>query len=142
MKLVLDTNILFSALIKDSLTREILLFPSFEFYLPEYSLTEIQKYKSLLVEKTGLTESELSLVLNILLERVTLVPLDTIKPFLSEAEKIMKDIDRNDIPFLALSLSFQNDGIWTQDKDFERQKAVRVWKTEDLLMLMKRRFIL
>ncbi len=41
MRLVLDTNILIAALIKDSLTREILLFPGFEFLLPEYALEEI-----------------------------------------------------------------------------------------------------
>lgn len=40
MKLVIDTNVLISALLKNSVTREILLFPSLEFLLPEYALEE------------------------------------------------------------------------------------------------------
>ena len=38
MRLVLDTNILIAALIKDSLTREIFFGPGFEFLLPEYAI--------------------------------------------------------------------------------------------------------
>jgi hypothetical protein len=37
MRLVLDTNILIAALIKDSLTREIFFAPGFEFLLPGVS---------------------------------------------------------------------------------------------------------
>lgn len=37
MRLVLDTNILIAALIKDSLTRALLLSPDLEFLLPEYA---------------------------------------------------------------------------------------------------------
>ena len=56
-----------------------------------------------------------------------------------QANEIMKDIDPDDAPFLALALSFDNDGIWTNDKDFERQSVVRVWKTHELLTLMEER---
>jgi predicted nucleic acid-binding protein len=45
----------------------------------------------------------------------------------------MEDIDEDDTEFLALALSFQNDGIWSEDRDFQRQTAVRVWKTGELL---------
>ena len=34
MRLVVDTNIIISALIRDSLTRKALLFPYFEFFAP------------------------------------------------------------------------------------------------------------
>lgn len=51
MKLVIDTNILITALLKDSKTRELLLFPSFEFLLPEYALQEVEAHKSLLSKK-------------------------------------------------------------------------------------------
>jgi predicted nucleic acid-binding protein len=43
VKLVLDTNVLIAALLKSSTTRAILLHPSFEFFLPEFSLEEIRK---------------------------------------------------------------------------------------------------
>lgn len=43
MRLVLDTNILIAALIKDSITRRILLLPDLEFFLPAFALDELAK---------------------------------------------------------------------------------------------------
>ncbi len=45
MRLVIDTSILISALLKDSVTREILFFSSIDFLLPEYAFEEIEKHK-------------------------------------------------------------------------------------------------
>ena len=45
MRLVLDTNILIAALIKDSLTRQIIFLPDFEFLLPEYALEELNHHR-------------------------------------------------------------------------------------------------
>jgi predicted nucleic acid-binding protein len=52
MRLVIDTCILISALLKDSVTREILLFSSLEFLLPEHALEELENHKD-----TGKRES-------------------------------------------------------------------------------------
>jgi len=41
MKLIIDTNIIFSGLIKKSITREILLSPNFEFYTPDFYNIEL-----------------------------------------------------------------------------------------------------
>lgn len=58
MKLIIDSNVLISALIKDSTTRKILTKFGLIFYYPEISLGEIEKYKSLILEKSNLTEEE------------------------------------------------------------------------------------
>jgi predicted nucleic acid-binding protein len=29
-------------------------------------------------------------------------------------------------------LAVPNEGIWTEDKDFEKQKTVKIWKTKEL----------
>jgi hypothetical protein len=46
MRLVLDTNILIAALIKDSITRRILLLPGLEFLLPAFALDEIATHRN------------------------------------------------------------------------------------------------
>lgn len=46
MRLVLDTNILIAALIKDSVTRRILLLPDLEFSLPAFALDELARHRS------------------------------------------------------------------------------------------------
>ena len=136
MQLVLDTNILLAALIRSSNTRLILLHPSFRFFLHEHALQELAKHKNLVVQKSGISGDRLELLLDMLLEQVTIVPAELCEPSLAEARRIMDPIDPHDAPFLALALSFQNDGLWTQDRDFGRQQIVRIWKTEDLLRLL------
>ena len=56
MILIVDTNRIIAGLMKDSITREILLNTNFEFYIPEYLLLEIEKHKELILRKSGLSE--------------------------------------------------------------------------------------
>lgn len=58
MKLVLDSNIIFSALIKKSKTRDIILSDLFELYAPEYIFNEITKHKELLLRKSKMDREE------------------------------------------------------------------------------------
>ncbi|MBU3906952.1 MAG: hypothetical protein KKA64_01745 [Nanoarchaeota archaeon] len=46
MKLVLDANVLFSALIKDDVTAKLFLDLSFHLYAPEFILEEFEKHKT------------------------------------------------------------------------------------------------
>lgn len=50
MKFVIDTNILLSALIRDSTTRKIIIKSGWSFYYPEMSFHEVRKYKGLVLE--------------------------------------------------------------------------------------------
>ena len=36
----------------------------------------------------------------------------------------MHDIDRDDVMFIAAALAVENEGIWTDDKHFQRQKRL------------------
>jgi predicted nucleic acid-binding protein len=51
LNIVIDSNILFSALIKDSLTRRIILDYDKTFLFPEFIFEEIQKHKEELLKK-------------------------------------------------------------------------------------------
>ncbi|MDE1823803.1 MAG: hypothetical protein KGH74_00715, partial [Candidatus Micrarchaeota archaeon] len=42
-------------------------------------------------------------------------------------------IDADDTPFIALGLAIANDGIWSDDSHFQKQKMIKVWKTSDLI---------
>ena len=55
MKLVVDTSILFAALLKKSAVRELLLNPFFEFYVPEFCIEEVEKHVDEIVDRSGLT---------------------------------------------------------------------------------------
>lgn len=137
MNFILDTNILFSALIKDSTSREILFSPKFKFYLPEYSLTELKKYYKEISKKSNLIESEINDLLKRILKKSIIVPFNKYKQKLEKAMKIIGSIDENDAPFIATALSIKNDGIWTNDKHFLRQNEIKIFSTSDMLNLLK-----
>ena len=138
MRLIVDTNILISSLIKDSITREILLLPFTDFYLPEFALEEVEAHKTKISKLSGLSRDEIDFFLDLLLENISIVPARTIRPYLKEAEKIIGDIDPGDIPFIALALAVDNDGIWSNDKHFRKVKKLKVWKTPELLAYIKK----
>jgi len=138
MRLIVDTNILISSLIKDSITREILLLPSMDFYLPEFALEEVEAHKTKISKLSGLSPDEIDFFLDVLLENISIVSAQTIRPHLKEAERIIGDIDPGDIPFIALALAVDNDGIWTNDKHFKKVKKLKVWKTSELLAHLKK----
>jgi predicted nucleic acid-binding protein len=103
--LIVDSSILISALIKDSVTREILLLPFFEFLLPEYSLQEVEFRKSKISKLSGLSEDEIDIVLSLILENISIIPAQKIKAHFNEANNLIGKVDPNDIPFVALALT-------------------------------------
>jgi predicted nucleic acid-binding protein len=135
MKLIIDTNIIFSGLIKQSTTREILLNPDFEFYIPDYYNIEFKKYKSYILEKFNGTDAELDDLIKIIHEKIIIVVEDEYSNKMKDAEAIIGKIDPKDIPFIALALSIENDGIWTRDKDFTKQDVIKIYSTRDLISI-------
>jgi len=136
VKLIVDTNVLISALVKKSIVRELLLNPLFEFYVPEHCIGEIERHVGEISERSGLSVENVFLLLGVLLASVQVVPAEGVVKKYKEAEKIMGKIDRDDVPFIALALSFPNDGVWTEDKHFLKQNRVKVWRTRELLKLL------
>ena len=56
MRLIVDANILFSALIKDSSTAKILVDDKFKLYAPEFLFEEFAKYEDYILKKTNRTK--------------------------------------------------------------------------------------
>ncbi|MDP3111984.1 MAG: PIN domain-containing protein [Thermodesulfovibrionales bacterium] len=137
MRLVIDTGILISALLKDSVTREILLFSSVDFLLPEYAFEEIEKHKDNISTRSGLSRKDVEIVLSLVTENITIIPASKLKPYMENAHKLIGSIDPFDVPFIALALSTENDGIWSNDKHFKNLKGLKVWKTSDVFNYLK-----
>ena len=138
MKLIIDTNILISSLLKDSISRELLLNESFEFYLPEIVLREVNKYLPYIIQKSKLSEVEIKKLLNTLLENLNLVPIDEYKGKMNEGMEIIVNIDEKDTQFIALALTIENDGIWSNNKHLDKQEQIQVYKTIDIINLLEK----
>lgn len=139
MRLVLDTNVLIAALIKDSLTRTIFLLPGLEFLVPEHALDELRRHRGKILRYSRLTPDELDLLLELLLESVTVVSRERITPHLKAAEALIGDKDPNDVPFVALALAENNDGIWSNDRVFEQLPGLTCWTTAELKRYLRHR---
>ena len=132
MRLVLDTNILIAALIKDSITRRILLLPDLEFLLPAFALDELARHRAKIVRAARLKGDELDLLLTLLLTSVAVVPYERIAPYLSDADALIGTIDPDDVPFVALALAEEHNGIWSNDRAFEGLPGIQCWTTTRL----------
>ena len=79
---------------------------------------ELIKLKIYLLEKIKIIETEFGELLKILFKKTHLVPLNKYMSKIPETIKLMGNIDRKDIPFIAIALVIKNNGIWTSDKHF------------------------
>ena len=135
MKLVVDTNIIISAIIKDSLTRRILTHLDADLYTIDFSEQEIKKYKSEILQKAEISEIALDFLLGKLKDRLSNIDDNVVALKMEKAFGIMKEIDPKDSPFLAAALAI-NAEIWSDDKHFDKQNLVKVWKTKDLVKFL------
>lgn len=133
MKVVLDVNIILSALIRDSITRKIIFNSQLDFYFPEPSLHMIRKYKEYVIEKSGLNSDEYDRILSTLLNYITLVPTEEIDKNWDKAKELIGHIDEEDVTFIATALSLTDAIIWSNDKDFEKQDKIKVIKTREII---------
>lgn len=138
MILIVDANIIISALIRDSKSRELLILSPFTFYSPDTLLESLEKYKEEFIEKSGLVVEDFEALLTFILERITIVKQEEYESKLEQADEILGHIDVEDIDYIALALSVENDGIWSDDVHFQKQDRIRVYKTEEIVKLVKR----
>lgn len=133
MKLTVDTNILFSFFWDESFTKKLLTSRRFKLISPEFALTEINKYKNEIKEKTGINEREFIKRLNELKEYVSFVKRKEYSSYLKEAEKISPD--KADAEFLALCIK-ENSVLWSNDSLLKTQDKIKVLNTEDIVNLL------
>lgn len=129
---VVDTNIILSAAIADSKTRDLVVNLDQQLVAPEAIHTEIGKYRDLIREKSGLTPDELDTLLTTLFKYIKLIPDIEINEEIAAAEEELGDVDSDDVVFLAAALSA--DGvIWSDDKDLQEQDLVTVYTTSQII---------
>ena len=134
MKLVVDTNVLFSFFKKESKTRRLILnFEILELVTPSFCIDELNEHKELICKKSRLSDSEFEEVLDDLLIFVKVFSLSEYNEFLSDAKIISPDPDDIDLFALALKLDCP---IWAQEKAFKKQLRVKVFSTSDLISFL------
>ncbi len=144
MKLVIDTNIVISSIIKDSFTRRLIFNPSIELFSPDYLLEELKNNKAEVTRKGKISEEEFQQFIQTISKIVKIVPKPIYEQYLKSASEVIED--ENDWPFaaLAIKLSEAECGIWTNDKHFLSKRTelfekykITVWRTNELAQVLQ-----
>lgn len=106
MKLVIDSNILFSALLSsDNRFRTLLYLSKHTFYSCNFLFVEIFKHKDKIKTVSKLSDNEILTQLGNIVSKIHFINEDTIpREIFSKAYSLCKDTDENDTPFIALSI--------------------------------------
>ncbi len=136
MRIVIDSNILFSALIKDSITRRTILEYTNQFLFPSIIFEELEKYKDILLNKSGMDEKEFNELLYLIMNKVLIVPEESLEKYKDPAVEIVKDIDIKDVLFIACVLAYPNSILWSNDKKLKNQKTIKVLNTEEIIKIL------
>src|SRR3989338_7252266 len=102
MILVIDANILFSALIKDSLTAELIFNEDFKLYTCEFIIDEFFKYEKEIMKKTHRTREQFITIMHQLKDIITIIPKEEYYHLIEEAKKFSPD--PKDIMYFALAI--------------------------------------
>jgi predicted nucleic acid-binding protein len=142
MKIVVDTNIIFSALLNSNSTVGDLIFNSdkyFEFYSCSYMRYEIQKHWERLKKISKLSDQQLQVSYTQVLSKLKfineeIIPVET---WLA-SEEITKEVDIDDTDFVALTKLLKAT-LWTGDKvlynGLKKRNFKKLLNTTELLAL-------
>lgn len=136
MKIVVDTNIIFSSLVsRNSFLSDALFNKEIEFVMPKYAYIELFKYKEKILQASQHNEDEILELLYKLLKNVDIFDENMITPStLKKAFQLVKDVDEKDLIFVALTIEL--DGLlWTNDKKLikglQKKEFNKICKLQD-----------
>ena len=142
MKIVVDTNIVFSALLNTDGQIADLIFNSssdFEFYSCFLLLEEIQRHKAKLLKISKLSETQLTTSQFHVFSRINLISEDQIPPSVwKKAIELVQGVDMDDVAFVALT-EYMDAHLWTGDKRLIKGISAKGFskmiRTEDLVAI-------
>ncbi len=146
MKIVVDTNIVFSAILNSNNTIGDLILNSdsiFEFYSVSYLRIELERHKSKLLEISRLQETQIDEAKFIIYSKINFISEDQIPfNFWQSSVPIVRDVDMDDIAFVALTQYLEDAKLWTGDKTLlngiKAKGFSQCLNTQELLDLRKK----
>jgi predicted nucleic acid-binding protein len=132
MKLVIDANVVISALIADSKTRELIVTLEPDLLTPAFVYEEIDNYEELIVEQSGMESDRVAQFIDLLFQYIEVVSADDFHPAIENANAAIGDTDPDDVLYLACALA-SDAAIWSDDSDFGEQSLVETYSTSDVI---------
>ena len=119
MRIVVDTNIVFSALLNSNSHIGRLLFDSrdvFKFYSCKYLQKEIHRHTDKIQHYSKLNQSDLSELIALVESRIFFLEEELLPAaIIVKAKELVKDVDFDDFAFVAIA-NYLDTWLWTGDK--------------------------
>jgi predicted nucleic acid-binding protein len=123
MKIVVDTNIIFSALLKEGNRYARALIKNedaHDFYAVYFTIVELFKHKERIKQFSKLSEEDILEALYELLKHIHIINDNFISvPSWKEAMQLAHDVDVKDVPNVALTIEL-NAQLWTNDNALKK----------------------
>lgn len=142
MKIIVDTNIVFSAILNTSSSIGKILIGSenyFEYYSCDFLRLEISKHRKKLQRLTHLSFKEIAELESLVTENITFINEKHIpNKIISETETLLAKIDITDTPFVSLTKHLKGK-LWTGDKKLinglKTKKFINTITTKEISIL-------
>ena len=136
MQLVVDANVLLASLLKEAVTRELLLDSRLSLFAPEHLISETLRHlksNAAVRKRIHLSGQALEELFYFLTQEIETTPKKSYSACMKEALSLAPHAE--DAPYLALALSL-NLPIWSNDKGLKYQNKVIVYSTSELIKLL------
>jgi len=133
MKVVVDTNILFSYFWENSFTKNILTSYNFEFISSEKAIDEIKKYSEYIIEKTGMSLNSFENKLEELMNKIKFFEKEEDSIFYKKATEISPD--KADVEFFAICLK-EKCFLWSNDSMLKNQDFIKVLNAKEIIEII------
>jgi len=131
MKIVVDTNIVFSAMLNTkSRISYILLKPNkgISFYSTQALHSELLEHSKRIIKISGYTETEFNSILNLFLNKIKIINPEFIpKNIYLNTFELTHDVDIDDTEFVALT-DYIDGLLWSGDKELKKGLELKGWK--------------
>jgi len=102
-------------------------------HAPRYLFDEIETHRGELSKRSGQPPGALTESLRILRGHVIEHEASDYDDHLEKARGLLAGRDPKDVPYVALALALQADGIWTEDRGLVSLKSLITYRTSDLI---------
>lgn len=137
MMIVVDANIVFSVLIRGEFTLRLMYLlkrSGFRLVTPEAVFDEIKENKNKILRHSKFSEAEVDFILDeVVRNMVKVFKLEKFREFIPKAKEICSDKD--DVPYVALSLALNKAPIWSDDKKLKEdcnKAGIKVFSTKEV----------
>lgn len=132
MNIVIDANVIISALIARSKTRALIVTIEDDLLTPAFVFEEIGAYEDVIVKKSGLERARVNQFMELLFQYIKVVSANEFYHKIDTAEKAIGETDPDDVLYLACAIA-KDAVIWSDDSDFNEQQLVQWYTTGDII---------